>query len=220
MIIVSIAPEKIGDDCIKIDWYSPYFCAGEKIGIVNNDTFNAGAGMSRGLAALWLDVALQSKGIKSSLIGTSDVNNCTESAWQCSEGITCDNGFRKNICFLIDNKCLSPNSVKPKEVVECTLRIQEIMNANTDKWLEARKELTAKLENMSHQPNGAGCMPILADIDNDWVNTYNSYLDLYEAAYIYANNNGNATNYQPLLPIEAKMDKVLMDIKAAPTYCY
>ena len=71
------------------------------------------------------------------------------------------------------------------------------------------------MDNMSHQPNGRGCMPPLAAIDSDWVTNYNNYATAY--------NNmgyGNGDWSGAMATAERQMADVLQRIEDAPTFCY
>jgi hypothetical protein len=127
----------------------------------------------------------------------------------------------ENVCTL-KVTCLHPEAVKPPAFVSCrtassqaTVSTPDKVKANLDAWIEARKELTTKTENMSHQPGGRGCLSTLAAIDNDWVMNYNNYVSLSNNLSYNANHSGNA-----MQSVEEQMFQVLKRIKEAPTYCY
>jgi hypothetical protein len=88
------------------------------------------------------------------------------------------------------------------------------MKSNMDAWTEARKDLTSKMDNMSHQPTGRYCMPTLAAIDADWVVNYNNYVEIYNN--MYPGSDWSSSIHR----VEQQMKDVLERIRLAPTFCY
>jgi hypothetical protein len=89
------------------------------------------------------------------------------------------------------------------------------MDEKINEWKKAREELSTKMNNMANQPNGRGCMPTLAQIDQDWVFNYNNYVSVY-------NNLGYGSGdwSGAIGTAETRMLDVLERIRLAPTYCY
>jgi hypothetical protein len=175
---------------------------------------------------------------------STTVTHCTDAAWSCVVLRICrDNGMYDNLCSLKDRNCLGSQSVKPPSSIPCASssstssldsddnsassasasfssisRSSDItaknMKRNLAAWAEARKALVVKEEDMSHQPQGAGCMRTLAAIDSDWVMNYNNYVSI-------SNNLLNGGNWLPgIQTAEQQMTDVIERIRLAPTFCY
>jgi hypothetical protein len=128
---------------------------------------------------------------------TENVEKCTPSKEQKSAN---DKKFQQQI-----NEALSKPTAKDK------------MQANMDAWTKDREALSAKMNNMANQPNGRGCMPTLAEIDEDWVRNYNNYVDAYNSMD-YPGVGGDWS--QAIRNAEIRMKEISERIRLAPTYCY
>jgi hypothetical protein len=254
MIVVSIIPANTYTNagCDTSQWYGIYLCQANRLNLIQ-DKFIAGAPMTRGMAAEWIYNALGgvslSSDSSSSEMSSSNISTkqCTTDDWVCSPLSTCNfKGMRDVNCVLKSGStCLNPDKVMPPSSVSCA---ETIKGPELKVWIgtmmqlltEARKPLTSKMENMSHQPNGDGCFKTLAKIDDDWVTLYNQYLGIYSRINTipseyqdYFNNqvtyvnqaNGllgynwyQDINYRDTMALS--IPNIVSQIRAAPTYCY
>lgn len=149
-------------------------------------------------------------------------NACKTEDWTCTPFSACNsNAKMTRTCTLLRPGCYGEQYARPALEITCPAQPvsntrRSKMKANMDTWDRMRDDLTKKMESLSSQPKGAGCMSTLASIEGDYVSNYNHYVDIYN------NIPESGLNYYigQMQNIEEAMMKIQDRIKKAPTFCY